>query len=527
MRAVKVLFVAHLAALCFGLAGLLIALPHPELWSGSPLAAQVFTFGIRYAGSLHILFGTAAVLLFGLLVVGWRRTLIFFAAAAGISLSMELLGTGTGLPFGAYSYTNFLGAKVLGRVPFSIPLSWFYMGFSSYILASAIVAALGWRRRTLLSLAGGAYLLTVWDLALDPAMASQNLPIHFWVWHQTGPYFGMPIRNLVGWTLTGVLFMGISRVLWRADMAVPVRVIWLPLGVYLANCGFAAVLNLGAGLWLPVLMVLALGVAPVLVLLRRTGANSASGTDGSGGVATRVSQQVLRRGSRALLGGARLTVEGAEHLPETGPVLLAARHFHHLDDGCVLLAALPRPVHIVVALDWVRTPRLRTLMEAACRMARWPVVLREERLRAQGVPSAYTAAELGLYLRRGIRQAVELLRGGRALVIFPEAYPNVDPAYTPKTREDDFLPFRPGFVRIAQLAERRTGTPVPIVPVGFVYVGAQAGAPEYITLRLGAPVFAPANGETAPVVELVERQVRQLSGFIQTAPAPAPEVATR
>ena len=32
MRVVKILFFCHLAALVFGIAGLLVMLPHPELW---------------------------------------------------------------------------------------------------------------------------------------------------------------------------------------------------------------------------------------------------------------------------------------------------------------------------------------------------------------------------------------------------------------------------------------------------------------------------------------------------------------
>ncbi len=91
MRTVKIFFLCHLAALVFGLGGLLVALPHPELWDTNPYAAQVFSFGISYAGSLHILFGAATTLLFGLLFVGPRKTFAFFAAATVISLSMELL----------------------------------------------------------------------------------------------------------------------------------------------------------------------------------------------------------------------------------------------------------------------------------------------------------------------------------------------------------------------------------------------------------------------------------------------------
>ena len=254
MRVVKILFFAHLAAMVFGLAGLLVMLPHPELWTWNPYLVATFDFGIRYAGSLHIIFGAATMVLFGLLFVGPRKTLIFFFAATIISLSMELLGTSTGFPFGPYSYTSFLGFKILDHVPYSIPLSWFYMGFTSYILASVIVCGLmhgqASRKQTLWSLVLGAYFLMVWDLALDPAMASNYLPLHFWTWHLSGPYFGMPISNLVGWSLTGLTFMGVSRLLWRSDLDAWRIVVWLPFSMYAANIGFAVMLDLCSRLWI-------------------------------------------------------------------------------------------------------------------------------------------------------------------------------------------------------------------------------------------------------------------------------------
>ncbi len=50
----------------------------------------------------------------------------------------------------------------------------------------------------------------VWDLVLDPAMAHESLPVTFWVWNQTGPYFGMPVQNFAGWAGTALLFMGLE-----------------------------------------------------------------------------------------------------------------------------------------------------------------------------------------------------------------------------------------------------------------------------------------------------------------------------
>jgi carotene biosynthesis associated membrane protein len=263
------LFVAHLFALAFGLVGILIMLPHPELWTGDPNAVQVFDFSMKYAGSIHIILGAATMLAFGLTSIGWRKTLVFATAACSISLSSELIGTGTGWPFGNYEYTSFLGHKVLGRVPYTIPLSWFYMGLASYLLGSVIASRFEVRQRALVSLGLGVWFLTVWDLVLDPAMAHESLLIKFWVWDEAGGYFGMPIKNFIGWSLTGLVFMGASRLLWRSEPKLDVSHIRLPLAVYVVNLAFAMILSAGVDLWLPILITALLALAPAALVAAR------------------------------------------------------------------------------------------------------------------------------------------------------------------------------------------------------------------------------------------------------------------
>ena len=268
MRLARLLFVAHLAALGFGLAGLLIALPHPELWRGEPNAIRVYDFGMKYAGSLHIVFGTLAMGAFGVAAIGWRKTAVFFGCAVPISLASELVGTGTGWPFGNYAYTDFLGYKVLDHVPFSIPLSWFYVGFACVLLGSAIARGRDLRPRSVWSVGLGVWFLTVWDLVLDPAMAHESLPVRFWVWDETGPYFGMPIQNFVGWSATGLLFMALARFLWREEADTRRIAIWFPLAVYAANTVFAMALSASVDLWMPILLAALLGLAPAALALR-------------------------------------------------------------------------------------------------------------------------------------------------------------------------------------------------------------------------------------------------------------------
>jgi uncharacterized membrane protein len=261
------LFVAHLAALIFGLIGILIMLPNPELWANDPNAVRVFNWSMEYAGATHIILGAAAMFAFGVMTLGWRKTSIFAIVSVTLSLSSELIGTGTGWPFGNYEYTSFLGYKVLDRVPYTIPLSWFYMGFASYLLGALLTARLGVRRQTIWAIALGTWFLTVWDLVLDPAMAHESLRVQFWVWDETGPYFGMPIKNFIGWSLTGLLFMAISRILWRSDADPKVVPMRLPLAVYAANLAFAMVLSAGVGLWFPIVLSAALGLLPAALAI--------------------------------------------------------------------------------------------------------------------------------------------------------------------------------------------------------------------------------------------------------------------
>jgi putative membrane protein len=54
-----------------------------------------------------------------------------------------------------------------------------------------------------------AALLVGWDLLLDPAMSKVT---SYWVWAETGTYYDMPLMNLVGWGVTGlVLFIILNK----------------------------------------------------------------------------------------------------------------------------------------------------------------------------------------------------------------------------------------------------------------------------------------------------------------------------
>lgn len=229
----------------------------------------------------------------------------------------------------------------------------------------------------------------------------------------------------------------------------------------------------------------------------------------------------MRLIARALATGRLKTfASGVEHIPADGPVLLVARHYHHLYDGLALYAAVRRPMHIVVALDWAKSEWNARWMQWLTGVARWPVILREDALkpdRQAGVPQknrVFVRDDATRFQRRALRESVQLLIEGRVLVVFPEGYPNIDPNYTPKTQVNEFLPFKAGFAAIAGAACHRLAAPLPIIPVGLQYTRAK---PWVAQVKFGDPVYWTDFGSQERLVSFVENEVKRLSG----APAPA------
>jgi uncharacterized membrane protein len=78
----------------------------------------------------------------------------------------------------------------------------------------------------------------------------------------------MPLQNLLGWIGTGIVFMAVSRLLWRRDVVPGEVPALVPLLVYVTNVVWAMVLSASVGLWGPIALALALGIGPALLALR-------------------------------------------------------------------------------------------------------------------------------------------------------------------------------------------------------------------------------------------------------------------
>ncbi|GCL57067.1 gamma-carotene 1'-hydroxylase CruF [Microcystis aeruginosa] len=267
----KALLIGHIVSMAFGLAGLLLVLPHPEFVANLPdFGKTAFAWSMAGGGVVYMVLGMAAVAVYAYRTLGVWHWLGFMVPAISLSLCSELLGTSTGFPFGHYRYLSGLGYKIAGLVPFTIPLSWFYLGFSAYIIARVGLSTLAipqWLQN-LGAIAIGAVLLTSWDFVLDPAMSQTTMP--FWIWEQPGAFFGMPYENFAGWFGTGCVFMTVATLIWQVQpVKLPSQDLTLPFVMYLGNFGFATVMSIGAGIYPPIFLGLLTGILPLILLYNR------------------------------------------------------------------------------------------------------------------------------------------------------------------------------------------------------------------------------------------------------------------
>lgn len=173
----------------------------------------------------------------------------------------------------------------------------------------------------------------------------------------------------------------------------------------------------------------------------------------------------------------RPLVEGADRVPRTGPLIIAANHLSAVDTWVIPFVA-PRPVAFLGKAEYFSGKGLRGKLFAAFLSALGFVPV--ERGNAHAALASLTAAR-------------EVLEGGGAFGIYPEG-----------TRSLDGRLYK-GKTGVAQLA---LSTGAPVVPVALFGTerllprGKRIPRPHRITVRFGAPLdFSRYDGmDTSPAI---------------------------
>ncbi len=164
---------------------LLLQIAYPLVHGG---LLRGITIATVYAGAL-------TMLLHSYLSFGGRYLITFLPVTFIYALTVEIIGSKSGWPFGTYSYSQTLGAQIAG-VPAVVPFAWIMMAHPILIASRKVSKSWGF-------LYGGIGLMA-WDLFLDPQMVNAGR----WTWVVKGSHIPfqpeIPLSNAVGWLLTGI-----------------------------------------------------------------------------------------------------------------------------------------------------------------------------------------------------------------------------------------------------------------------------------------------------------------------------------
>lgn len=232
----------------------------PPAWLQEPANQRALQIGWTFGPATTVVLGALAGVLHAAGKLGARRATLIFVFGFVISLMSELAGTGTGYPFGAYSYSGLLGYKIGGLVPFNIPTSWFFMLYASLAICGRVLRADDDGRSKLRWAVVAGLVLTAWDVSMDPAMVKTA----HWTWHlapaaeQTALqrifvsdiFYGMPLSNWLGWLLTGtvvarVMLAFVPPSMWAARVS-PSN---FPLVLYAVNGVLPITICAKYGMW--------------------------------------------------------------------------------------------------------------------------------------------------------------------------------------------------------------------------------------------------------------------------------------
>src|SRR5687768_14569667 len=162
----------------------------------------------------------------------------------------------------------------------------------------------------------------------------------------------------------------------------------------------------------------------------------------------------MRAFSRAVLAVfyRRVEIIGREHVPATGPLIVAANHQNGLVDPMLLLAAVRRPLVPLAKASLFRHPVVAPFLWAAGAIA---VHRREDAGESVGRSAAQRNADL-------FARSIAALRSGRSIGIFPEGHSQPEPV---------LLPLRTGTARLLLAAETAPAGPVGVtlLPVGLIF----------------------------------------------------------
>lgn len=157
------------------------------------VAKVPFDARLAWVSSVAILGFSVPALVGVVRAFGPGRALPLLAGLSVFAVGIEALSITTGFPYSRFVYTETIGGRLFGLVPWTVPFAWIPLALGA---ATRFRKGGLWRR-----VAGAAAYLVAVDLLLDPAAVA----LRFWKYETGSFYYGVPLQNFAGWVLSGGL----------------------------------------------------------------------------------------------------------------------------------------------------------------------------------------------------------------------------------------------------------------------------------------------------------------------------------
>ncbi len=140
--------------------------------------------------------------------LGVRDAILLLVVLGFLALVIETCAIMTGFPYGHFGYSDLLGYRVFGYVPWTVFLAWTPLVLAAYAIASRLA---GGSRLWPVRIALVAVTLVLFDLVLDPGAVK----LGFWHYAAGGGFYGVPLTNFAGWIFSGAIAAFVIEIFTR------------------------------------------------------------------------------------------------------------------------------------------------------------------------------------------------------------------------------------------------------------------------------------------------------------------------
>lgn len=127
--------------------------------------------------------------------LGWKNAVTTIIVLGVFALAIETSAILTGFPYGHFGYSELLGHKIFGEVPWTVAFAWTPLLLAAYAVSANLFS------NVIVRILATSAILVIFDLTLDPGAVL----LGFWQFNDVGIFYGVPLSNFIGWGFSGIL----------------------------------------------------------------------------------------------------------------------------------------------------------------------------------------------------------------------------------------------------------------------------------------------------------------------------------